>query len=135
MVHNLSLYRKILKGIFTASASIIVTNSFMINRYYHYRPSSSSSTIRINNNNNNQKLYYSSSTINEWREKQFDEITEVDNVLASIDNKSNNHHDDSNNNGSFSSTILPREICIMPLSCENVLLQGETKQLHLNKEK
>ena len=71
MVHNLSLYRKILKGIFTASASIIVTNSFMINRYYHYRPSSSSSTIRINNNNNNQKLYYSSSTINEWREKQY----------------------------------------------------------------
>merc|ERR1712151_603103 len=39
------------------------------------------------------------------------------------------------NTGSFSSTILPREICIIPLSCENVITQGETKRLHLNKEK
>ena len=98
----------------------------MINRYYPL-------IIKTNNNNNNnQKLYYSNgsndSNINEWRERIFDTITEVDNVLASMDNKNND------DNGSFSSS-LPREIYILPFSCKNVLLQGETKQIYFNEEK
>lgn len=60
-------------------------------------------------------------SINEWRERAFDTITELDSVLAS--------------NKDSSSSSLPREICVLPLSCDNTILQGESKELHLSEEK
>jgi len=122
MVHSLSIHRKIIKAVLVLLP--ILTKSFMTN---HYHPSSMIGTY---NKNIKQKLYHSSiNNINEWRERKFDTITEVDNVLA---NMGNDNNDDIND--SFSSTTIPREIFIMSFPCENIILQGETKQLHLNEE-
>jgi len=59
-------------------------------------------------------------SINEWREHSFDSITEIDSVMANIENNKNGGADSS-------LSLLPREICILPLACEDIIIQGEFK--------
>jgi len=72
--------------------------------------------------NNNRKKNTKLHDLSEWRDQFFEVPTEVDQLLLTDDNRVNDDEP-------------IREVCVLPFPLDDVLLQGETKELCLYEER
>ena len=95
-------------------------------------PASTSNPYHNNNNNNNNSINHNNKStklydLSEWRDQFFQVPTEVDQAASTISSNT------STNNNNDNEPI--RQICVLPFPLDDVLLQGETKELCLYEDR
>ena len=95
-------------------------------------PVSTSNPYHNNNNNNNNSINHNNKStklydLSEWRDQFFQVPTEVDQAASTISSNT------STNNNNDNEPI--RQICVLPFPLDDVLLQGETKELCLYEDR